>query len=163
MTKTIVTFKPKQAVKELIGVLPVRAQDVLKRRYGLGVYTEKETLEAIGGVYDITRERVRQIENFALSAIRRSPSFDRLEPIFLELKEIMEEYGVLVNEKDFLEHISTMISLSSRKMGSSLSNEGERRIALKAKFSIWRTRSRVISYTPPIASRVSFSVYTPSP
>jgi hypothetical protein len=107
MTKAIVTFKPKQVVKELLAVLPVRAQDILKRRYGLGVYTEKETLEAIGEVYDITRERVRQIENFALSAIRRSPAFDKSEFVFNELKELMEEYGIIVRESDFLLFISS--------------------------------------------------------
>ena len=64
------SFKPKTVVKRLLSVLPERAQNVLMSRYGLGKDTSPETLEAIGQEYGITRERVRQIENYALAMIR---------------------------------------------------------------------------------------------
>lgn len=44
-------------------------QDVLSRRFGLGMH-DKQTLEAVGKVLGITRERVRQIQILALKKLR---------------------------------------------------------------------------------------------
>lgn len=107
MNKVVLTFKPKQVTRTLLSSVSERAQDVLKKRYGLGTSPEKLTLEAIGKIYGITRERVRQIENFALSTIRRSDRFTDAEPVFTELKEAMQEFGGIVKESDFLEHLSS--------------------------------------------------------
>ena len=68
----MITFKPKQATKRLLSVLPDRARDVLEKRYGLLKDAETSTLEAIGQTYGITRERVRQIEHEALQKLRGS-------------------------------------------------------------------------------------------
>ena len=66
--KTIIlSFNPKQVVKKLLGALPVRAQDVIVGRFGLNQSGDEMTLEAIGQKYGITRERVRQIENYAIN------------------------------------------------------------------------------------------------
>ena len=74
MTKEAISFKPKQVGKTLLTALPERAQDIMRRRYGLEE-GEGETLEAIGKRYGITRERVRQIEEFSLRAVRKSLAF----------------------------------------------------------------------------------------
>lgn len=100
------SFNPKEVVKTLLSVLPTRAQDVIKQRFGLGKQNDRATLEAIGQNYGITRERVRQIENFALKAIRKSPSYHSVENIFDELEESVTSYGGVVNEQKFLDHIS---------------------------------------------------------
>ncbi len=65
------SFKPKQATKQLLSVLPVRARDIVTKRYGLGGETKPMTLEAIGKKYGITRERVRQIETKAMQKLRQ--------------------------------------------------------------------------------------------
>lgn len=106
MAKTILSFKPKQITKALLGTLSDRAQDIMKRRYGLGDNPECETLESIGGIYGITRERVRQIENFSLGTIRRSEVFNKNEQVFTELRDVMKEYGGIVQEEDFLAYLS---------------------------------------------------------
>ena len=49
MIKETISFKPKQVGKALLAVLPIRAQDIMSRRYGLEE-GEGETLEAIGVV-----------------------------------------------------------------------------------------------------------------
>lgn len=103
---TIVTFKPKQVTKRFLGVLPERGRDVLVRRFGLGADGEKMTLEAIGGIYGITRERVRQLENFALDSIRKSDVFKEEEPSFNELKDLLISLGGVVSEEDMLTHLS---------------------------------------------------------
>lgn len=106
MATQLITFKPKQVTKNLIAELPKRAQDVIVKRYGLGPDNQKMTLEAIGEIYGITRERVRQIENFALKAIRASDAFKAEAPVFEELKTVMIGMGGLVAEHHFLHAIS---------------------------------------------------------
>lgn len=101
-SKDLITFKPKEVGKKLLGLLPERARDILTKRYGLGKNAEHLTLEAIGGEYGITRERVRQIENFALNGIKKSADFSKFEAIFNELKEVMNDFGGVVHEVEFL-------------------------------------------------------------
>ncbi|MBX2866833.1 hypothetical protein KTR10_02685 [Candidatus Kaiserbacteria bacterium] len=102
----MITFKPKQATKKLLSVLPDRARDVLEKRYGLGKSTAKQTLESIGQTYGITRERVRQIENYAIQSIQKSDVYDEFEPVFDELKEILNSLGAVVSEDVLLEEVS---------------------------------------------------------
>jgi RNA polymerase primary sigma factor len=52
------------ALERLIGDLHKREADVIRRRNGLGC--EPQTLEAVGQVYGVTRERIRQIESSAM-------------------------------------------------------------------------------------------------
>ncbi len=101
----IITFKPKQITKKLIAALPERPRFVIINRFGLDG-PEKMTLEAIGGTYGITRERVRQIENFGLNAIKKSPAFQKEQAVFNELVQLVTSLGGIVSEEDFLEHIS---------------------------------------------------------
>ena len=104
--KLTITFKPKQAVKRLLGVLGDRSQDVLTSRFGLGADTKRMTLEAIGKKYKITRERVRQIENYSLINIRKSKEYAKEKEIFDELREIILNLGSTVGEETLLKHLS---------------------------------------------------------
>lgn len=89
-----------------LSVLPRRAADVITKRYGLGSEVKKMTLESIGESYSITRERVRQIENFALATIRKSDEFKTQAAVFDELKNVMTALGALVPEHTFLSDVS---------------------------------------------------------
>lgn len=106
MEKIATSFKPKEATKKLLSVLTKRGQDVIASRYGLGAKAQKLTLDAIGKKYNITRERVRQIENHSLAAIRKSKAYKEVEPAFAELKEVVSTLGGIVSEKDLLTHLS---------------------------------------------------------
>src|SRR3989344_5853592 len=99
-------FKPKQTTKKLLAVLPERAANVLVGRFGLGAEPEKKTLESIWKKYGITRERVRQIENFALHTIKKSAAYTDESPIFDELKDYCVSLGAVLTEEDFLNAIS---------------------------------------------------------
>ncbi len=101
-----ITFKPKQVTKRILSNLPTRAYDVVVNRFGITNDGERKTLEAIGKKYGITRERVRQIENSALSLIRKSDSFKSEKAVFDELKKLMHTMGAIVSEHDFLNHLS---------------------------------------------------------
>jgi len=101
-----VTFKPKQVTKRMLSHLPERAYEVVVNRFGLTSDAERKTLEAIGQKYGITRERVRQIENAALTLIRKSQSFKDEKAVFDELKKVMHTLGAIVSEKELLGHLS---------------------------------------------------------
>jgi len=103
---TIITFKPKQVTKRLISILPPRSRDVLESRFGLGKDKDKLTLEAIGTIYGITRERVRQIEGHALSSILKSNLYNEHNQTFLELRDLIDSLGGIVAEDDLLQSVS---------------------------------------------------------
>ena len=106
-TEATLTFKPKQVVKRLLAALPERARDVIVSRYGLGDSPKKMTLEAIGKKYSVTRERVRQIENYALMSVRKSVGYQKEKPVFAELEEVIHGLGGVIAEDDLLSHTST--------------------------------------------------------
>lgn len=101
-----ITFKPKQVVKRLLSALSPRALDIMTKRYGLGDSDERMTLDGIGKIYGITRERVRQIENFALAVIKKDDVFKKEQAVFDELDKLVVSMGGIVCEEDFLMHIS---------------------------------------------------------
>ncbi len=101
------SFQPKDVVKKLLGNLTERSQDVLTKRYGLGKSTDRMTLEAIGGEYNITRERVRQIEEHSLAAIRKSDAYKEVEKSFIELKGVVDDLGGIISESELLDCVST--------------------------------------------------------
>jgi hypothetical protein len=101
-----VTFKPKQVTKRMLSNLPPRAYEVIVNRFGLTNDAERKTLEAIGQKYGITRERVRQIENTALSLIRKSQTFKDEKAVFEELKKLMHTLGGIVSEHELLNQLS---------------------------------------------------------
>lgn len=95
-------------LKEIIGTLPQRSRDVLVRRCGLK-NNRQETLEAIGASYDITRERVRQIESAALRAAKHHAlqtaafgDFEQLAYGYLERAGGARLEGKLLEELKFL-------------------------------------------------------------
>ncbi len=100
------TFKPKAITKQLIAPLPERVQEVLTMRYGLGKVTTPATLEAIGKQYGITRERVRQIENYGIATIRKSDVFAAQDAVFTELAEHIDSHGAIVPEEEFLAKVA---------------------------------------------------------
>ena len=98
----MITFKPKQITKKLLAALPPRARDVLEKRYGLGKDLDVYTLEAIGQTYGITRERVRQIENYGIQSIQKSDVYGEFEPVFEELRAIIDSLGGGLIAEDIL-------------------------------------------------------------
>jgi RNA polymerase sigma factor (sigma-70 family) len=53
-------------------LLPPRDREIISLRYGL-VDQRQRTLDEVGRHFNITRERVRQIEALALAQLRESP------------------------------------------------------------------------------------------
>lgn len=59
-----------EKIKQLLGAIDEREALILRLRYGIGGKTPR-TLREIGQMIDLTRERVRQIENDALRKLQR--------------------------------------------------------------------------------------------
>lgn len=108
----MITFKPKQITKNLLEVLSDRARDVLEKRYGLNPDGETYTLEAIGKSYGITRERVRQIENYAIQSIQKSDVYKKQTDLFLEMQNLIDQLGGgIIAEHVLLDELSTDASV----------------------------------------------------
>ena len=57
------------ATDEVLSSLTAREAKVLRMRFGIGMNTD-HTLEEVGKQFDVTRERIRQIEAKALRKLR---------------------------------------------------------------------------------------------
>jgi hypothetical protein len=101
-----ITFKPKKITKKIISHLTDRSFDVIMNRFGLTADGKQKTLEEIGKKYKITRERVRQIEDVALHAIKKSDAYKAEQAAFDELKQLIKKLGAIVAEHELLPHIS---------------------------------------------------------
>ena len=66
-----------EALRQALDDLPDRARDILRLRYGLGGQ-DPQSLESIGRDLGLTRERVRQIEQEALSRLAVSRELEAL-------------------------------------------------------------------------------------
>ncbi len=96
-----------QIVKDILKDIPnERAADVLKRRFGLGPRVQHETLESVGRSYNITRERVRQIESAALEMARKSSAYKKYAKAFKKLAEFIESMGDVVSQDEILNSIA---------------------------------------------------------
>ena len=67
----------KEATKGMLGGLTEREARVLRMRFGIDMNTD-HTLEEVGKQFDVTRERIRQIEAKALRKLRHPTRSDQL-------------------------------------------------------------------------------------
>ncbi|MDB5264629.1 MAG: hypothetical protein JWN64_200 [Parcubacteria group bacterium] len=105
-TKKVVSvklsFDNTALVKKLLSDVPERAREVLVFRFGLGTSATRETLEAIGERWSITRERVRQIEAAGIDAVRNGKAFKESQGAFDELRTYVESLGAVIPEDTLL-------------------------------------------------------------
>ena len=67
--RTVIQSRLREQVDEVLGKLPEREERVLRLRFGLDDGRER-TLEEVGREFNVTRERIRQIEMKALRKLR---------------------------------------------------------------------------------------------
>jgi RNA polymerase primary sigma factor len=70
----------KENVRRALNALPLRERQVIEMRYGLGGSRPK-TLEEVGQAFNVTRERIRQIENNTLKKLQKLPEAQRLRDL----------------------------------------------------------------------------------
>jgi hypothetical protein len=95
-----------KAVGQLVQTLNPRNRDILSRRFGLKS-GNKETLESIGKSYGITRERVRQIEEFALAQLSKTAGQARAVTVAVDAaKQLMAREGGVIRERALFRALS---------------------------------------------------------
>jgi RNA polymerase primary sigma factor len=73
----------REATYDVLGGLTPREAKVLRMRFGIGMNTD-HTLEEVGKQFDVTRERIRQIEAKALRKLRHPTRSERLRSFLAE-------------------------------------------------------------------------------
>ena len=70
-----------EALTEILGTLTVREADVLRMRFGM--YDGRtHTLEEVGQIFGVTRERIRQIENKAIRKLRHPSRAKKIKDFY---------------------------------------------------------------------------------
>ncbi|OJI06290.1 hypothetical protein BK004_04500 [bacterium CG10_46_32] len=101
----LASFNPVEIISKLFSELGSREQDILRRRFGLHG-KGNETLEQIGKNYNVTRERVRQIENAAIRNIRSFNYFEEtVKPVEMVVLAALEKHGGIMSEEHMLEYV----------------------------------------------------------
>lgn len=105
-------------VDSLFSELLDREKDILSRRFGLKG-DKGETLEKIGSLHKLTRERVRQIEAASIKKIKK---LEKLGEAISTLKDVVSdlltEHGGLLR-RDYLLDILTVIAMEINDSGDS--------------------------------------------
>lgn len=97
-------------VNSLFAELMDREKDVLTRRFGLAG-DKNETLEKIGNLHKLTRERVRQIEAASIKKIKKLESLSSyIDDLKVTVYKLLEDHGGLIR-RDYLLDILTVIVL----------------------------------------------------
>ncbi|MHB8903490.1 MAG: winged helix-turn-helix domain-containing protein [Patescibacteria group bacterium] len=97
-------------VNSLFSELLDREKDILSRRFGLGG-DKSETLEKIGSLHKLTRERVRQIESASIKKIKKLENLEAsIDFLKRAVEDLLEENGGLIR-RDYLLDILTVICL----------------------------------------------------
>lgn len=97
-----ISFNPSEFVSQMLSWLTDREANVVKLRFGLDG-SKPLTLEKIGQSYQITRERVRQIERSSVAKIRSHNEFPRLlHPIKHVIINEMKDTGGARETNQFL-------------------------------------------------------------
>ena len=71
----------REQTKELLASLTPREEKILRMRFGIGEKTD-HTLEEVGQDFNLTRERIRQIEAKALQKLRQPQRADALRSFY---------------------------------------------------------------------------------
>jgi hypothetical protein len=94
----IQSFDLLEMLDKLLQVLPQRDRDIVKKRHGL-LAENPSTLEEIGKKYNITRERVRQIEVTSVKLLRQQlKSEPEYQNAVAVVEEIIKEAGGVIEE-----------------------------------------------------------------
>ena len=103
-----------------------REREIVARRYGL--FDRRETLEQIGEMLGITRERVRQLEKVIVARLKENAKKGNLKPVGTYNKQLLDALTELGN----VARVSTLVKYLTGERGTKID---EARIAFIADLS----------------------------
>lgn len=104
-------------LEELFLVLTSKEKTIIEKRFSL-TSEPRQTLEVIGQHFNVTRERIRQIESIALNKLRRTVSSSKLKDVNDLIGNILEENGGILLEQDIIKEVLNRIGRESELDGS---------------------------------------------
>ncbi|MEI7918113.1 MAG: sigma factor-like helix-turn-helix DNA-binding protein [Candidatus Saccharibacteria bacterium] len=100
------------SVKEILNIIDQeREREIITRRFGL--YDRRETLEQIGELLGITRERVRQLEKAILTKLRTATASGKVQTVNSLEKVLVRnlvELGRIARVQDLTSHLLNNVS-----------------------------------------------------
>lgn len=133
--------------QNLLEDLSSRQKEVIIRRFGLKS-GQGETLESIGRSYQITRERVRQIETDALLKIK--PKIKDYQKVFEGLANYLESWGNLKREDILLFQLGRRKSQSHLYFLLTLHDQFSRFTETKDFYTLWTIDPHSLNLTQKI-------------
>ncbi len=122
--------KVQELVNSLLIVLSEKEKFIIENRFSLNE-NPRLTLEMIGKKYNVTRERIRQIEKNALRKLKRNVNNTALSDITTMAVDILDEFGGLIEEERMISEIlkrspePEIIDVNSLKLTVDLETEIE--------------------------------------
>lgn len=105
MVNTERQFNIQKPAVKVLGFLNNKNREVLERRFGIG-REESETLESIGQGYGITRERVRQIQEYCIKKLSQGEAREILKPAHDLVKAFISQKGGVAGKNELFENLS---------------------------------------------------------
>ncbi|MBI5621763.1 hypothetical protein HY933_02785 [Candidatus Falkowbacteria bacterium] len=118
----------------LLSALTPREKDVLERRHSLlREAKRKETLEKIGHDYNVTRERVRQIERDGIGKLHQQSGTAAVAQELMHIEEIvkkfLKKYGGVMQEDHLLDNLIDFYGISAGNLSSEEVSHHKRSLA----------------------------------
>ncbi len=106
------TFQNAQKiVQDLLILLSQKEKHVIKRRFNLD-NTHRATLEEIGKHFNVTRERIRQIEKNALTKLQRNVGNTELQQLNEFIKNLLKENGGIMTDENLFSALINLLDKS---------------------------------------------------
>jgi len=143
-------------IPKILKEIPDRTKKVLARRFGLDK-KDSETLEAIGKSYNITRERVRQIERDGMKRVKKiigSPEFkkdfEKIEAIF---EKKLKQYGGVRKEESLLSELNLFSSKNQTFFVLNLIDDFKREKSDNDFYAFWYNDSKQANNAKKVVSQ----------
>lgn len=108
-----------ELLDDLFLVLTQKEGEVIKRRFAMAGHS-KQTLEKIGKHFNVTRERIRQIESIALAKLKRTVRTTRFDEVNEMAKGILSSSGGVMPETELITSVLKRIPDPSKYDGAIL-------------------------------------------
>ncbi len=127
-TPPTLSINLQELLSDLFLVLTQKETEVIKRRFALAGQS-KQTLEKIGKHFNVTRERIRQIESIALSKLKRTVRTTKLNEVNEIAKSILRAHGGVMLSNDLVSAVlkrlpgTQLVDGSILRLSFSIDNE----------------------------------------